>query len=168
MLSSGIQTQLWNLNVDKGTEGDRQKLKGAASATWAGGDGRVNFKGRPDVRSPDGSFRYSGCEYSQPGLTIEVNWSHYRTTEEFEQKARNLIDLGNGVIRTVVNIDLGQIYRAGLRDGVKTGGAAPATLSVWRANSETANDTTVTARSDVNGQVVPITTSPQYETVQLI
>jgi hypothetical protein len=34
--------------------------------------------------------------------------SRYRTTEGFEQKASNLIGLGNGVIRTVVNVDLGR------------------------------------------------------------
>lgn len=164
---SGIQSQLWSLNVDRGAEGERKTLREKASRIGSLGDGRVKFKGRPDVRSPDGSFRYRSCEYSQPGLTVEVNWSHYRTTEDFEQKARDLIELGNGVIRTVVNIDLGQIYRAGKRNGVNTGGAAPATLSVWRASSESATGTTVTGRRDIHGQVMPMTLRLKDETVQL-
>lgn len=164
---SEIRSQLRNHNFDRGTEREREKLKEKSREIRSLGDGRVKFKDRPDERSPDGSFRHRNCEYPQPGLTVEVNWSHYRTTEEFEEKAQNLIELGNGVIRTVVNIDLGQIYRAGLRDGVKTGGAAPATLSVWRANSTTPTDATVTARRDVHSQVMPTNARPKLETNSL-
>lgn len=113
----------------------------------------MEFPDHPDVRSPDGSFRYGNCEYPHPGLIVEVNWSHYRTREGFEEKARNLIQLGNGVIRTVVNVDLGEIYRAGQRNGVNTGGAASATLSVFRAHSESATGSETSARRDVDSQV---------------
>jgi hypothetical protein len=70
-----------------------------------------------DKHEPDASFRRRGSKF--PGLVIEISWSQRRLN--LPRLAREYIRKSDGLIRTVVGIDVG--YR----------NAASATLSVWRA-----------------------------------
>lgn len=67
---------------------------------------------------------YTGVVLSRRGQhkVIQVNWTHSKTRQDFAERAKELIRLSKGEIRAVVNVDLDEIYRAGLKDGVKTGG----------------------------------------------
>jgi ABC-type molybdate transport system ATPase subunit len=64
--------------------------------------------------------------------TLEVNWSRH-SSDELAEGAQELITLSDGKIRTVVNVDLNEIYKASnqgqsLRPNQE--GPAVATISV--------------------------------------
>jgi hypothetical protein len=107
-------------------------------------------------RGADGSFSHEDCKQAlkrghnvQAALAIEVNWTHCKTPEHFKERAEELICGVQTPMRTVINVDLGDIYRTGARDGVKTGGPAPALVSVYRARTATNDgESTVIAVAD--------------------
>lgn len=86
--------------------------------------------------APDQGYYHLFCEQSEPSLVIEINWSHF-TSEELAERAKDLIQESGTKVRTVVNVDLSQIYQRyrlvkELKE--KDKGPAPATVSVWRAS----------------------------------
>lgn len=116
---------------------DNRQLVDVAKQIEPHGTSKLAFDGTRARREPDGSFVHRGCTKQRgPTWVIEVNWTYSKTRQDFAERAKELIRLSKGEIRTVVNVDLGEIYRAGLKDGVKTGGPAPALLSIWRPRLE--------------------------------
>ncbi|KAH8746120.1 hypothetical protein F5883DRAFT_586017, partial [Diaporthe sp. PMI_573] len=127
----------------EGYEDTPEPLRRVSGDIKARGDARIYFEESPDRKQPDGSHFFRGCKQAQPSLAIEVSWSHH-DSQELGKRARELINLSNGKIRTVVNVNLHDIYKES--DEGKTleensEGPAAATVSVWRAHLK-----------DVNGQ----------------
>jgi hypothetical protein len=78
---------------------------------------------------------FRGCKQTQPSLLIQVSWSHHNG-DELAEMAREVITLSNGKIRTVINVNLNDIYKEsneGKTLQENSGGPAAAMLSVWRA-----------------------------------
>jgi hypothetical protein len=77
-------------------------------------------------KDPDLSYKFlqEGCKF--PGLVIEVAWSQRKL--DLERLAKRYIEGSNGDIRTVVGVNLNDIYHARRNEGTAT-----ATFSVWRA-----------------------------------
>lgn len=115
------------------------KLRDAAAKVQGQGDAAVEFDGADDRNGPDCSFYFRGCasenEEDQPPFVIEVNWSNL-SSKKLAEKAKQYIQLSDGQVHTVVNIDLNQIYQKSkkgkfLKKDQK--GPAPAFVSVWRS-----------------------------------
>lgn len=124
--------------IRQGQNCDNSQLIDAAGKIKSHGTSKLAFDGTRTRRAADGSFTHRGCTKQKvPTWVIEVNWTRSKTREDFAERAKELIRLSKGEIRTVVNVDLGEIYRAGQKNGVKTGGPAPALLSIWRPRIET-------------------------------
>lgn len=139
--------------INQGQNCDNSKLKDAADEIKSHGTSKIPFDGTKVTCEPDGSFVHKGCtKQKTPTMVLEVNWAHRKTREACEERAKELIRLSKGEIRTVVNVDLGPIYREGLKNGVKTGGPAPALLSVWRWGGES----DLTAHADPQEMVSPV------------
>lgn len=127
-------------NIKHGIEGYEttpRTLRDAASDIMAQGDARIYFEDVLDRKQPDGSYYFENCDQPEPSLTLEVNWSHHNH-EELAERAKECITLSNGKIRTVVIVDLYDIYKASdkgksLRQNAE--GPAAATVSVWRART---------------------------------
>ena len=85
-----------------------------------------------DKKEPDGSLRYVRCR--KPGLVIEVAWS--QRALPLAEYAADYIRLSKGEIRTVIGIDLNNIYREYAEGQDVAASAAPATFSIWRAGAE--------------------------------
>jgi hypothetical protein len=125
-------------NIEDGTKAYKntpQDLKTAASNIKALDDARIYFEEVLDIKQPDGSYYFEECEQPEPSLTLEVNWTRHNS-EELAERAQELISLSNGKIRTVVTVDLHEIYKSSnngksLRQHAE--GPAAALVSVWRA-----------------------------------
>ncbi|GAW19654.1 hypothetical protein ANO14919_091430 [Xylariales sp. No.14919] len=83
---------------------------------------------------PDCSFKYEGV--TRPPVAFEIAWS--RSTDDLENKARELIRETEGEVRTVVGLDFSRTYDIWptIRDHVGTKevpNRGPATAFVWRA-----------------------------------
>lgn len=112
-------------------------LKTAASNIQSLDDARIYFKDVLNRKQPDGSYYSEDCEQREPSFALEVNWSRYNG-DQLAERAQELINLSDGKIRTVVNVDLNEIYEASnkgksLRSNQE--GPAAATVSVWRARA---------------------------------
>lgn len=121
-------------------------LKTAASNIRALDDARIYFEDELNIKQPDGSYYSKDCGQREPTFALEVNWSRYNG-DQLAERAQELINLSNGKIRTVVNVDLNEIYEASnqgksLRSNQE--GPAAATVSVWRARTKNIDDHQVT------------------------
>jgi hypothetical protein len=81
-----------------------------------------------DRKDPDLSFEieHPSCEF--PGLVVEVAWSQRNL--DLPRLAKRYIEETNGNIRTVVGLNLNDIYRSRRNEGA---GPGHATFSVWQA-----------------------------------
>lgn len=77
---------------------------------------------RDDRLEPDLSFRHKRCLVAD--LVVEVAWSQSKL--KLPDRARRFIEGNDGRIRTVVGLDLNDMYRGGRK----------ATFSVWKAQLE--------------------------------
>jgi hypothetical protein len=129
------------------------------------GTSGLEFDDTRFTREPDGSFVHNGCPKQEgPAWVIEVNWARRKTRQECADRAEELIRLSKGEIRTVVDVDLGEIYRAGVKNGVKTGGPAPALLSIWRSSIEdSGGESGLTAHADPKEMVCLLSSTPEVD-----
>ena len=141
-------------------------VKGIGSA----GTSTITFPvatGSPDKKGPDKSFQHRQCEF--PGLVIEVAWSQRKL--DLPWLADSYIQRSKGEIRTVVGVNLNDIYRVKRRKGAKTASAeAPATFSVWRAELDNSNgQTRVSVKNSVRDQVhfPPVLQSRNYRSCRI-
>ncbi|KAI1477518.1 hypothetical protein F4774DRAFT_427158 [Daldinia eschscholtzii] len=81
-----------------------------------------------DKKYPDLSFRFKDPETIGPGLVVEVAWS--QRDLNLPRIARNYIEKTNGRVRTVIGIQLYDIYKSRRIGGLYTG---TATFSIWKA-----------------------------------
>jgi hypothetical protein len=81
-----------------------------------------------DKKDPDLSFEidHPSCEF--PGLVVEVAWSQRKL--DLPRLAKRYVEATNGNIRTVVGLNLNDIYRSRRNEGA---GPGFATFSVWQA-----------------------------------
>ncbi|KAH8752300.1 hypothetical protein F5883DRAFT_205453 [Diaporthe sp. PMI_573] len=127
----------------KGYERTPEALRRVAANIKPRGNAAIYFDKVLDRKHPDGSYFFRGCKQAQPSLAVEVSWSHH-DSQELAERARELISLSNGKIRTVVSVNLHDIYKEsdeGKALEESSEGPAAATASVWRAHLK-----------DVNGQ----------------
>lgn len=144
-------------DIKRGIEGYQATpkiLKTAASNIKALDDARIYFEGVLDRKQPDGSYYSEDCEQTEPSFALEVNWSRCNS-DQLAERAKELIKLSNGKIRTVVNVDLNEIYKASnegksLRPNEE--GPAAATVSVWRTHT-----------MDINGHQVTVPEQDYHE-----
>lgn len=123
----------------EGHESTSSQLRTAAANVDTKGDSRLKFHGVKDRKAPDASYYFLNCvsekKEVQAPFIVEVNWANL-SSEKLAEKAQQYIQLSNGNVRTVVNIDMNQIYQNSnngkdLEENEK--GPAPAYVSVWRA-----------------------------------
>lgn len=145
---AGVFTRQLQSQLEKIADGIGQyngisnSLKEAAAKIETQATTTLKFFGKGKTRKePDAAYFYEGCidicRKRLPSLVLEVNWSRH-TARKLSERAKSLIDLSRGQIRTVITVDLHQIYqrtlgakpRKELRCNDK--GPAPATLTVWR------------------------------------
>ncbi|KAI7780083.1 hypothetical protein LA080_000096, partial [Diaporthe eres] len=157
-------------DIRRGIEGYQatpESLKTAASNIKALGDARIYFEGVLNRKQPDGSYYSEDCEQTEPSFALEVNWSRYNS-DQLAERAQELSTLSHGKIRTVLNVDLNEIYKAsneGRSLSPNADGPAAATISVWRAHTRDINDRQVTVPErdyhkpfrDAHGKVVDST-----------
>jgi hypothetical protein len=144
----GFKDLLTSLRVyiehgSKGYERTPEALRRVAANIKPRGNAAIYFDKVLDRKHPDGSYFFRGCKQAQPSLAVEVSWSHH-DSQELAERARELISLSNGKIRTVVSVNLHDIYKEseeGKTLEESSEGPAAATASVWRAHLK-----------DVNGQ----------------
>ncbi|KAI1418950.1 hypothetical protein F5Y12DRAFT_795719 [Xylaria sp. FL1777] len=76
----------------------------------AGKNVQYGDKTESDTNVPDGSFELTGLEDSRHrGLVIEVGWT--QESWELRQKCQGYIEKSKGLVRTVVGIDLHELYQ---------------------------------------------------------
>jgi hypothetical protein len=131
-----------------------ERTVAAAKGIIPAGTSIIDFPvapGFPDKKGPDKSFQHQQCEF--PGLVIEVAWSQRKL--DLPWLADQYIQRSKGEIRTVVGVNLNDIYREKRRKGAKTASAdAPATFSIWRAEFDNSNgQTRVSVKNSVRDQV---------------
>ena len=107
---------------------------------------------RNDKKAPDASFQHRDCQF--PGLVIEVAWSQRRL--DLPDLANRYILGSNGEIRTVIGVNLNDIYKAQIKGAKATPTYAPATFSVWQAERDDPASQRVTVRTSVQDQVLPL------------
>lgn len=113
----------------------------------AKGTGRIKFPA-PDARysdhkEPDLAFRHVCPVCKFPGLVVEVAWSQRKL--ELPPLAKNYIQKTNGDIRTVIGLNLNDVY--------KEGENRSATFSVWRAELDVTGRATGRVSPNVDHQV---------------
>lgn len=115
----------WLGNIENGTlcttagsrKGETMKIASHISSTLAK---RVKYtEPRNDQLEPDLSFKHRFAPVA--GLLVEVAWS--QSNLQLPDRARRYIEGKKGLIRTVVGLNMNNIYRGGCR----------ATFSVWEA-----------------------------------
>ncbi|KAI8949999.1 hypothetical protein F4801DRAFT_374391 [Xylaria longipes] len=62
-----------------------------------------------DKKDPDLSYQYEDEESEYPGLVVEVGWS--QSSDKLEKKCKWYIEQSNGETRTVIGVDLYDLYR---------------------------------------------------------
>jgi hypothetical protein len=83
---------------------------------------RIPLRKIGDRMEPDLSYRHNICLI--PDLLVEVSWS--QRGKMLPGRAKRLIEETNGRIRTVIGLDMNDIYKGGRK----------AKFSVWKAKSE--------------------------------
>ncbi|KAI0448412.1 hypothetical protein F5B21DRAFT_497625 [Xylaria acuta] len=76
------------------------------------------------TRRPDNSYRHNRCKY--PGLVMSVAWR--KPASYLRESAEAFINETRGVVRTVIGIDLNEVYEARKRNETED-----AKFFVWRA-----------------------------------
>ena len=84
-----------------------------------------------DKRDPDLSFRIQHPSCRSPGLVVEVAWSQRGL--KLPRLAERYITETNGNIRTVIGLNLNDIYKSRQNEGASP---EPATFSVWQAETD--------------------------------
>jgi hypothetical protein len=70
---------------------------------------RYTDKTESDTNVPDGSFELAGIEdWQHAGLVVEVGWT--QDSSALSRKCQGYIEKSKGLIRTVVGIDLHELY----------------------------------------------------------
>lgn len=127
-------------------------------------------------KQPDQGYQllFDGCEY--PGLVIEVAWNQNKS--DLKEKAKHYFECTNGQIRTVVGLNLNDIYvkqqaaekkwktleekwkkgKANSRPEpltllAPTAATTPATFSIWRAKYSSRTKKTTFRKDSVEDQV---------------
>jgi hypothetical protein len=100
-----------------------------------------------DKKAPHAGCQYSDCEL--PSLLIEVARSQEKP--ELRQKAEHYIRESHGEIRTVIGVNLNDIYKAQRKENE----AQPcATFTVWRAEYANTRSKSVKVRASAKDQVL--------------
>lgn len=123
---TAIDKWLTAVEEDRVTDGDTSysdTTRNAAKNTESAGSGQIQFEYRNSTYHPDASYRYPGLTF--PGLVIEMAWS--QPFSDLRRKAERYIKFSNGGIRTVVGINLNDIYKH--EDGER--GHGKGMFSVW-------------------------------------
>ena len=86
--------------------------------------GTARIKGEDHSYQPDTQFRHRyPFMPKQPGLAVEVGWSQpWAGKEGLEKKLSDLLEVGGGLTRVVIGVDLRQ----------STSGTLKMSLSLWR------------------------------------
>ncbi|KAK6951658.1 hypothetical protein Daesc_006181 [Daldinia eschscholtzii] len=118
---------------------------------------RVDLSGNTDDpagdnKDPDLSFRLKHPETIGPGLVVEVAWS--QRDLNLPRIARSYIEKANGRVRTVIGINLNDIYKSRRVGELYTG---TATFSTWKAEFDSKDNVVskCTAFRDADGKPNP-------------
>ncbi|KAH8752773.1 hypothetical protein F5883DRAFT_575832 [Diaporthe sp. PMI_573] len=93
-----------------------------ASNIESTGATRIRLQELGNSMEPDASYKHKIC--SIPDLLVEVSWS--QRGKMLPRRAKRLIEEMDGRVRTVIGLDMSDIYKGGRK----------ATFSVWKAKSE--------------------------------
>jgi hypothetical protein len=150
----GLDIGFWLRGIQNRVNCSDERTVAAVKGIVPAGTSTIDFPvatGSPDKKGPDKSFQHRQCEF--PGLVIEVAWSQRKL--DLPWLADRYIQRSEGEIRTVIGMNLNDVYRAKRRKGAKTASAdAPATFSVWRAELDNSNSQTrVSVKNSVRDQV---------------
>ncbi|RYC54833.1 hypothetical protein CHU98_g11381, partial [Xylaria longipes] len=105
---------------DESSKDETMRIASEINSTLAS---RVEcFEPRDDHLEPDLSFAYEDCDDAD--LVVQVAWSQSKL--KFPDRATRYINGTKGAIRTVVGLNMNDIYRGGCR----------ATFSVWKAEQD--------------------------------
>ncbi|KAF2183922.1 hypothetical protein K469DRAFT_482833, partial [Zopfia rhizophila CBS 207.26] len=92
--------------------------------------------GQMDSKSPGSAFQHRDCQF--PGFVMKIAWSQRKLN--LLELASEYIQRSQGSIRTVVGVNLNDIYAAKMRQRRQaTLGKSAATSSVWRAEVDESN-----------------------------
>ncbi|KAI1121223.1 hypothetical protein F5Y10DRAFT_288733 [Nemania abortiva] len=119
-----------------------EEVLGAVKNIQQCGHTNINFRrarGRPDTKSPDASFGHNGCELGCRTATVVLEVACVHTQDDLYASAKRYICGRKSSVRTVVGLNLHEMYLAELRNEKRGYSAdrenetAEATFSVWRA-----------------------------------
>jgi hypothetical protein len=148
----GLDIGIWLHGIQNRVNCSDERTVAAAEGIVPAGASTMSFPvdtRYPDKKAPDKSFQHEQCEY--PGLVIEVVWSQRKL--DLPKLACDYIQRSKGEIRTVIGVNLNDIYREKQRKGAKIEDVS-ATFSVWRAGLDNSSgETNVTVEESVRNQV---------------
>lgn len=116
------EIQRWLDKISDGTLCSQKETKDVASLIKPALSTRIQSRNKlflDDRLEPDVSYRYKHCVYAD--LVLEVAWSQKEL--DLPRRAQRFIEMRQGTIRTVVGLNLNDIYRGGRK----------ATFSIWEA-----------------------------------
>ena len=155
---------IWSHNIKNGIISSDERTMAIANGICPTGSPKTSLPldaEHADKKSPDKSFQHDACGY--PGLVVEVSWS--RRKLDLPWLAKSYILRSKGGIRTVVGINLNDIYRS--NQVLPTASIqSPATFSVWRARlgNSSGNTKKLTVETSIQDQVHKfISTCPNIE-----
>lgn len=122
----GVFIGSWLLELEKS---DTESIAELGREVTPAGSSTIKFrlsKGNPDQRMADKIFQHVDCKF--PGLVIEVSRSQREAS--LDKRAEFFIRRSKGQIRTVIGVNLHQLY---LFERGRRSTKAPALLSVWKA-----------------------------------